>query len=361
MKLKNPKYITADKGPDGVERFYFRRPGQKKIRVHGTPWTPSFMAEYEAAKKGEVFAQPIAAQKEGTFAWLCDQYFMSGEFKALDDKLSKPKRRSTLLTICREPIKPNSNIQFGEVPLISWTRKFVRVIRDRFATNAGPGTANDMMKSLRTIWKYAVDAEHCDNNPARDVSYLRGSVDGHHSWTIGEVERFEAVHPVGTKQRLLMGLLLYMGQRISDAMRVGPKNVEIRDGAKWLVFTQRKNRNRKPIHMEIPMRPELEELIEATPIGGEAFLTNSLGRPYTSSRCGDWFAEACIAAGVPGRSHGLRKAAAARLAELGAPEKEIMAITGHTTSQEIKRYTEAADRRILAKSATARSAKGKVV
>jgi integrase len=210
-----------------------------------------------------------------------------------------------------------------------------------------------MLKALRSIFKYAVDADHCEVNPARDVPYLRGSVDGFHSWTIGEVERFETTHPVGSKQRLAMGLLLYTGQRISDAMRLGPANLQ--DG--WLVFTQHKNRNRKPIRMEIPVRPELLELIEATPTGSETFLTNSLGKPYTAHRCGDWFAEACIAAGVPGRSHGLRKAAAARLAELGATEKEIMSITGHTTSQEIKRYTDAADKRILAEKATAKHVK----
>jgi integrase len=343
-------------GPDGKERFYFRRKGQKKIRLHGLPWSPPFMAEYDAASKGEVFKQPIAPKKTGDFKWLCEQYFSSGEFKALDDKLSKPKRRNTLLKICREPIAPGSTKLFGDVALPQWTKKAVRAIRDRFAST--PGTANDMMKSMRTVFKYGIDSEDCDNNPARDVKYLRGSVDGFHSWSIGEVVEFENTHAVGTKERLAMGLLLLTGQRISDAMRLGPKNVEVRDGKKWLVFTQHKNRNRKPIHMEIPMRPELEELIEATPTG-ETFLTNSLGKPYTAHRCGDWFAEACIAAGVPGRSHGLRKAAAARLAELGATEKEIMSITGHTTSQEIRRYTEAADRRVLAESATAKHVKGK--
>jgi integrase len=164
-----------------------------------------------------------------------------------------------------------------------------------------------------------------------------------------------ATNSARSKQRLAMGLLLYTGQRISDAMRLGPANLQ--DG--WLVFTQYKNRNRKPIHMQIPVRPELLELIEATPTGSETFLTNSLGKAYTAHRCGDWFAEACLAAGVPGRSHGLRKAAASRLAELGASEKEIMSITGHTTSQEIRRYTEAADKRILAEKATAKHVKKK--
>jgi len=40
--------------------------------------------------------------------------------------------------------------------------------------------------------------------------------------------------------------------------------------------------------------------------------------------------------------HGLRKAAATRHAELSRSEHEIMAITGHRTSQEIMRYTKAA-------------------
>ena len=43
--------------------------------------------------------------------------------------------------------------------------------------------------------------------------------------------------------------------------------------------------------------------------------------------------------------HGLRRAAAARLAELGCTEQEIMAITGHRTSKEVTRYTRAASQR----------------
>jgi hypothetical protein len=60
-------------------------------------------------------------------------------------------------------------------------------------------------------------------------------------------------------------------------------------------------------------------------------------------------------AGLPHcTAHGLRKAAAARLAELGASEKEIMAVTGHRTSKEITRYTRGASQRILAANAIAR-------
>jgi integrase len=53
-------------------------------------------------------------------------------------------------------------------------------------------------------------------------------------------------------------------------------------------------------------------------------------------------------------THGLRKAAARRLAEAGCSANEIAAITGHTTLKEIERYTKAADQRKLATAAMGR-------
>lgn len=68
----------------------------------------------------------------------------------------------------------------------------------------------------------------------------------------------------------------------------------------------------------------------------------------------------CDAAGLPHcTAHGLRKAAASRLAELGAGESEIMAITGHTTSKEVVRYTRGARQKVLAAKAMARFDEGK--
>jgi len=50
-------------------------------------------------------------------------------------------------------------------------------------------------------------------------------------------------------------------------------------------------------------------------------------------------------------AHGLRKAAARRLAEAGCTEHEIGSITGHASLREIVRYTKAADQKRLARSA----------
>ena len=69
-------------------------------------------------------------------------------------------------------------------------------------------------------------------------------------------------------------------------------------------------------------------------------------------------AEKIDAAGLPERcvTHGLRKAAARRLAEAGCSPNEIAAITGHATLAEVARYTRAAEQRRLAEAAMERLA-----
>ncbi|MFC7552635.1 tyrosine-type recombinase/integrase [Pseudoroseomonas wenyumeiae] len=60
-------------------------------------------------------------------------------------------------------------------------------------------------------------------------------------------------------------------------------------------------------------------------------------------------------AGLPLCSpHGLRKAAATRLAELGCTAHEIMAVTGHRTLKEVDRYTRSVSQRVMAESAFSR-------
>ena len=132
-------------------------------------------------------------------------------------------------------------------------------------------------------------------------------------------------------------------------MRLGRQHVK--DG--WLSFTQHKNRNRKPVKVEIPITPALKTIIDASPCGSLAFLVTDHGRPFSSSNSfGNKFRDWCDQAGLPHCSaHGLRKAAAARLAELGASDREIMAVTGHQTSKEIDRYTRGMRRKVLARSA----------
>src|SRR5262249_41315706 len=59
------------------------------------------------------------------------------------------------------------------------------------------------------------------------------------------------------------------------------------------------------------------------------------------------------------KAHGLRKAAARRLAEAGCSASEIMAITGHKTLAEVERYTRAAEQERLARRAIKRQSENR--
>jgi integrase len=213
-----------------------------------------------------------------------------------------------------------------------------------------PESANGRIKALRQVFKWAMlpSVELASVNPARDISYLKAKPGGFHAWTIAEVEQFEARWPVGTKARLALALLLYTGQRRSDIIQFGRQHVA--RGA--MHFTQHKNRNRKPVTLELPIHADLQHVIDNSPCGDLTFLVTEFGRGFTPAGFGNWFRARCDDAGLNHCSaHGLRKAAAARLADHGATDRQIMAVTGHQTSKEVDRYTKSARQKRLAKSA----------
>ena len=121
-----------------------------------------------------------------------------------------------------------------------------------------------MLKALRQVFKYGIDygVSGIKINPTSDVPYLKSNnPTGHHSWTPEEVFQFEERHPVETKAHLAMALLLYTGQRRSDIVTLGRQH--IKKGR--LEFTQHKNRKSKPVQLSIPILPELQRIMDASP------------------------------------------------------------------------------------------------
>lgn len=158
--------------------------------------------------------------------------------------------------------------------------KAVRVLRDR--KRGFPQAANVRVKAIRRLfrWVSTIEVPGVRGNPARDVSYLRGRLGGFHSWTIDEVEQYEKCHPIGTTARLALALLLYTGQRRSDVVLFGRQHV--RGG--WLHFTQQKNRNRRPIPLDLPVPPVLQRIIDASKTADLTFLVNEYGQAFNCQR-----------------------------------------------------------------------------
>jgi integrase len=251
-----------------------------------------------------------------------------------------------------EPRAPGSAKLFRDMPLSRMGTDAVEVLRDRKIDL--PGAANNRVKAIRQVFKFGMRKKHPDgkpyvsNNPARDVEKFKYGSTGFHSWTQEEVRQFEERHPVGTKARLALALLLFTGQRRGDVIRFGKQH--LRDGK--LVFTQRKGRNRKPKKLTLPILPILQRIIDASPCGDLTFLVNDLNRPFTDAGFGNRFRDWCDQAGLPHCSaHGLRKAAATLAAQNGATTPQLMAMFGWTDIKMAEVYTRAANQERLAEGA----------
>src|ERR1700741_4659559 len=90
MPQRLPPGCIEDRDRHGNFRVYYRRKGFPKVRLHGTPWTPEFMAQYDAAQKIAVPAkQGVLARPTlpNTWAWLCLRYFDEcADYKRLDPR-----------------------------------------------------------------------------------------------------------------------------------------------------------------------------------------------------------------------------------------------------------------------------------
>jgi integrase len=334
------RFTYEDTDRHGRVRIYVRRRGMKKVRLRSVPGTPEFLEEYRSALAGRLIApaakkgERIAAVK-GSLRWLCGQYYQAAEFKGLDSRTQRV-RKQILESLC---------IRDGDKPYALMEARHVRKRRDEKAEL--PEAANALIKALRQVFSFAIGNDLAARNPAKDVPYLKSGSEGFHSWTIEEVRQFEERHPVGTKARLALALLLYTGQRRSDVVRLGPQH--LKEG--WFTLTQVKNRRRKPVTLSIPVLPELAAILEATKTGNLAYLVTEFGKPFTANGFGNWFRKRCDEAKLPECSaHGLRKAGAAIAAENGATERQLMAIFGWTTAKEAARYTRAARQKVLAAS-----------
>jgi integrase len=204
--------------------------------------------------------------------------------------------------------------------------------------------ANGLLKMLRVLMKHAVDTGLRQDNPARDIASVNTKTDGFHSWTEDEIAQFEAQHPIGSRARLAFALLLYTGQRRSDVVKMGRQH--IRNGMLHVKQTK------TGAELWIPVTPELQQIIDASPVNQLTFIMTELGKPFQTNSFSNWFRLRCDEAGLPHCSaHGLRKACARRLADAGCTQHEIAAITGHASLREVERYTKAADQKRLAAAA----------
>jgi integrase len=331
VKRPLPRFVNAFTAK-GRRYYYFRRPDMKPIRLPDFG-TPEFEIAYQKALRADAPEIGAGRTLPGTVNAAVVSYYKSLTFRELAQS-SQNMRRSYL---------ERFRDRHGDSRLATMPPEFIVKMMDRME----PFSARNWFKCVRGLMQHAVATGLCKTDPTQGVKLPKVKSDGIHAWSEAEIAQYEGHHEIGSKPRLAFALALYTGQRRADVVRMGRQHV--RNGT--LEVRQQKT----TAVLEIPLHDDLQKIIEVTPGEHLTFLTTKTGKSYAPNDLSDEFRAWCDAAGLPHCSiHGLRKAAARRLAEAGCSVHEIAAITGHKTLKEVERYTRSAEQARLARQAMAR-------
>ncbi len=340
MKRLLPQHVSAFADRHGKTRYRYRRNGQPTRYFKSELGTVDFLAELAAfSAAGVPYPAPRCAP--GSLDDLCTRYYRSQDFND-QGETSRRKNRAVI-----ESFREGR----GDRPVAAVTWEHVDAVlvrKGRKTTSAagrpvgGKAAAQRLRKQLVRLFRHAQKTGMRRDNPVELTSAVKYSTTGFHTWTEEEIAQFQAHHPLGTKPRLALEIMLWTGQRRGDARTFGPAHV--RGGR--MRYTQEKTGK----VLWLPVAPQLADAIKAMPsVGLKAYLVTDAGEPFTNAGFGNWFREQCDAADLPHcTAHGLRKAIARRMAENGAGNQGIKSVGGWTNDSEVAHYTAAVDQERLA-------------
>lgn len=328
-KLKFP-YLIKDTDRHGTVRWYVRKPGCPKVRLKAQFGTPAFMNEYTVAMAGASPMKPSARLRDGSLAWLVARWKESSDW--LSFKPSTRRQRDNILTHVLE--------KSGDVDYRDLTRADIRGGKEDRKDRKG--AANNFLKTMNALFRWAEEEELVDENPAAGVRHFKLQRGGFKTWTLDEVKQYRDRWPLGTRERLVFEIAVNTGLRRGDLVRVGWPMV---DGDVIGIVTEKTG-----THVSLPIMPKLEEALKYGAGFGATWVVQSRGGlPLKKESLGNYFRVWCNKAGIKGKSaHGLRKLCATTAADNGATEMELQALFGWTTNAMSSVYTKQANRRRLA-------------
>src|SRR6516225_2366541 len=297
------KYIHHWVDHLGRNRYRFRRRGFPGVElpVDGDPNSREFLAVYFAALRGEktnaALAAVAAKAGSGTVSTAVEEFLASTTFNSVADG-TKSQRRPILKRL----LKPG----IGNLPLARMDDAYLQRWLEQAPTM---GAKNNRLMALKAFFKWAHETAHLiEVNPVADIRVKVVETSGHPTWTTEQIEQYRTRHEIGTRARLALELMIHLAARRGDGIALGPQHVK--NG--WLIYTQEKNRRRKPTLVQTPLPEAVRAAIAACPAPETSltFLVNEWGRPYSKRSFNTAFRKWCDEAGLPAtcRPHGLRKA-----------------------------------------------------
>lgn len=271
-----------------------------------------------------------STKRRDTFGAILEEYKSSPEFTILAPATKLNHLRAF------DKMKSFDGVLIGDIK-----RRQVLRLRDAYADK--PGIANQIVDAVSRVMSFAVDREYREDNPIVRVKRFK-SVE-YAAWPPEAVDYAVAKFPERLRRAVL--LALYTGQREGDVVAMTWADY---DGS-GVAVVQQKTGEKLWIPAHRDLRAEMDRWRLDTK--ADTILTDARGRPWRKDSFATvFYQERRQHAALDGLVfHGLRKTAAARLAEAGCSALEIGAITGHRTLGMLELYTRGADQRVRASAA----------
>lgn len=239
----------------------------------------------------------------------------------------------------------------GHLDVKDVRRRDILLLHDRIATTRGPGAAKGFLRASSALFNWAVDREWIEHSPVTRIKTAPSKA--LRAWTRDEADAALADLPEHLRRVVILGL--YTGQRRGDLISM-PWTAY--DG-ETIRLTQQKTGEKMVIPCHAALKAELDQWQAQWKDANDTDLTilrDGHGKPWQPTLLSHYLPEALARIGLPRglNVHGLRKLAAANLADAGCSTHEIAAVTGHRTLAMVQLYTRSADQERLASAAIVR-------
>jgi integrase len=236
--------------------------------------------------------------------------------------------------------------RLGDKPVMEVSRGDWYDLRDAIAAARGDGAAKVFQNTLGVLLSWATERGKITHNVMAGSRQLEG---GHlPAWTPAQAD--EACAKLPEVLRRCVILARYTGQRRGDLCAM---MWSAYDGNSIKVKQQKTG-----AALVIPVHPVLKVELDNWRRGTQSthILVSETGKPWKPQNLTQLMGAWLPRIGLPGELnvHGLRKLAAASLADAGCSTHEIAAITGHKSLAMVQLYTASANQERLASAAIIR-------
>jgi integrase len=222
--------------------------------------------------------------------------------------------------------------------------RHIRRIRNEIAAKSTTG-ADIAMSLISILWEFAIEQLGQDKlgaDPTHGIKRVHEGQHEHEPWPRELIERF--LKEAKPSLRWAVKLALYTGQRRSDLVKM-----------KWLDFDGefiQVRQQKTGASLSIPCHKELRVELESMPRISDTILVGDRGGPLLADSLSAAVRRQLREMGMDGYViHGLRKNAAVELINAGCSDPQVMAITGHKTTDMVAHYSKKRDQRELASAA----------